>query len=392
MQKISKPFMVSSVVIIAIVAMAFVPYNNQRNKPLKSNSALLTAQVPKIQVAILLDVSGSMDGLIAQAKAQIWNMVNVLGKATNNKQNPNIEIALYEYGRSTNNPKAGYVQQINSFISNLDSLSENLFSLTTNGGDEYCGEAIYQAIDQLKWDQQANNYKVIFIAGNEDFLQGRLQYTQACASAKLKGVIVNTIYCGDKQQGIREHWNLGGECNNGSFTNINTNATIDDIPTPYDSIIYAYNTKLNGTYLNYGIAGASSAIKQSKMDAMNYDMSKAAGVKRIVAKGNKNVYNNTAWDLVDALEKDDKILDKIDINTLADSLKTKSKVAIKAIIVAQTNSRSIAQKEIGALNIKREAFLAAARKNNIKNGEKNLESEMERIIKMQAKLFNYVFE
>ena len=74
MQKISKPFMVSSVVIIAIVAMAFVPYNKQGNKPLKSNSALLTAQVPKIQVAILLDVSGSMDGLIAQAKAQIWKI------------------------------------------------------------------------------------------------------------------------------------------------------------------------------------------------------------------------------------------------------------------------------------------------------------------------------
>ena len=35
---------------------------------------------PKIQAAILLDVSNSMDGLIAQAKAQLWNMVSVMGK------------------------------------------------------------------------------------------------------------------------------------------------------------------------------------------------------------------------------------------------------------------------------------------------------------------------
>jgi len=37
---------------------------------------------PKIQAAILLDVSNSMDGLIDQAKNQLWNMVNVLSKVT----------------------------------------------------------------------------------------------------------------------------------------------------------------------------------------------------------------------------------------------------------------------------------------------------------------------
>src|SRR6188508_3121262 len=68
----------------------------------------------KIQVAILLDVSGSMDGLIEQAKAQLWNMVNTLGKAEcDGSIAPQIEIALYEYGRSTNDVKAGYVKLIN---------------------------------------------------------------------------------------------------------------------------------------------------------------------------------------------------------------------------------------------------------------------------------------
>ena len=31
-----------------------------------------------IQVAILLDTSGSMDGLIEQAKSRLWNIVNTL--------------------------------------------------------------------------------------------------------------------------------------------------------------------------------------------------------------------------------------------------------------------------------------------------------------------------
>jgi uncharacterized protein YegL len=79
------------------------------------------AQQPKVQVAILLDVSGSMEGLINQAKAQLWNMVNTLGKARYGNEPPQIEISLFEYGRSTNNPQDGYTKLINNFISDLDS-------------------------------------------------------------------------------------------------------------------------------------------------------------------------------------------------------------------------------------------------------------------------------
>ena len=34
---------------------------------------------PKIQLAVLLDTSGSMSGLIEQAKAQLWKIVNEFG-------------------------------------------------------------------------------------------------------------------------------------------------------------------------------------------------------------------------------------------------------------------------------------------------------------------------
>ena len=84
----------------------------------------------KIQVAILLDVSNSMDGLIEQAKGQLWNMVNTIGRAKcgDNNNPPRIEIALYEYGRSSNDPQLGYVKKLNGFISDLDSISQNLFT------------------------------------------------------------------------------------------------------------------------------------------------------------------------------------------------------------------------------------------------------------------------
>src|SRR5690606_28713382 len=135
---------------------------------------------PKIQAAILLDVSGSMDGLIDQAKAQLWNMVNTMGQTRCDSKAPEIEIALYEYGRSSNDENAGYVKQLSPFGANLDEISQQLFSLQTHGGAEYCGQVIYTSLHDLKWDTAANVYKVIFIAGNEDFLQGDLHYNKAC--------------------------------------------------------------------------------------------------------------------------------------------------------------------------------------------------------------------
>src|SRR5882724_6669838 len=148
-----------------------------------SNTSGQLKKDPKIQVAILLDVSNSMDGLIDQAKVQLWNMVSVMGRVKCGDGNPKIEIALYEYGRSTNDVKAGYVKQISGFTTDLDQLSQELFRLTTNGGDEYCGHVIHTSLNELNWDSSSSDYKVIFIAGNEDFLQGNILYTQSCDEA-----------------------------------------------------------------------------------------------------------------------------------------------------------------------------------------------------------------
>ncbi|HMI77279.1 MAG TPA: hypothetical protein VK484_00715 [Ferruginibacter sp.] len=379
---------ISSIIALVLLApFVFSSFVSPSSLPNKKTSLA----TPKIQVAILLDVSGSMDGLIEQAKAQLWNMVSTMGKVKCNENvSPKIEIALYEYGRTTNDARKGYVKQINSFINDLDSLSQNLFSLKTNGGDEFCGQVIYSSLNELQWDAAPENYKVIFIAGNEDFLQGNLHYTKACTDAKNKGVIVNTIYCGDKMQGIREHWNLAGECGNGSYTNINQNAKEEEIPTPYDSMIYSLNDKLNDTYVSYGYAAGRSKAKQLQMDEANAGMSKSAGIKRIKAKSNAAVYNNAQWDLVDAKRKEgDGFLSKIDKKELPDSLKNKSNEEIKKIVDQKSRDRSNIQKEIGSLNTQRDAYIATEKaKNANKNNAATLETEVEKIIKEQVKRHN----
>lgn len=362
-------------------------------KPIVTQATGVKKTAPKIQVAILLDVSNSMDGLIEQAKAQLWNMVSVMGKATCKDAIPQVEIALYEYGRPDNSAKTGYVKRINGFTGDLDELSQNLFKLTTNGGDEYCGHVMYTSLHELLWDTASNSYKVIFIAGNEDFMQGNTSFTKACFEAKKKGVVINTIYCGDKMQGIREHWNLGAECGTGSYTNINQNAVMEDIATPYDSAIFLLNDKLNATYISYGYAGRASQEKQAKADALNYNLNKSAAAKRVAVKSKSTLYSNSGWDLIDAARDDSAFVAKVDVKTLPAGLQNKSREELKVIVNQKSRERTNIQKEIATLSTKREAFISAEKAKKAKgSNQPTLETEVEKIIKTQAKRYNMIIQ
>ena len=389
MKSLFKP---TAAVIFILPIFLLLSAKKKENK-IPEHTAKEVKPAPKIQVAILLDVSNSMDGLIQQAKAQLWNMVSVMGKAKCNEVTPQIEIALYEYGRSSNDIKQGYVKQVSGFTNNLDELSKKLFGLTTNGGDEYCGHVIHNSVNQLNWDTAASNYKVIFIAGNEDFLQGDIVYTRACTEATKKGILINTIYCGDRMQGLQEHWNLGSECGGGSFTNINQDAKTEEIPTPYDSMLFVYNEKLNDTYIGYGDEGAKSYETQADMDKMNYSLSKSAAVQRIGVKGKKELYKNSNWDLVDKAVYDSVGFSKLDMKTLPDSLKNKSRKELEKIVKAKNIERSNIQQQIARLYTKRETFIANAKlKQGTKNADNTLETAIEKIIKQQARKHHMIID
>ena len=152
----------------------------------------------RVQIALLLDTSNSMDGLIDQAKATLWDLVNEFSyvRCRENRV-PDLEIALYEYGNDGLSPREGFIRQVLPFSSDLDEISGKLFSLRTNGGEEFCGQVIQSAVKQLRLSRDARDLKFIFIAGNEPFNQGRTPYESVIRDAAEKDVVVNTIFCGD---------------------------------------------------------------------------------------------------------------------------------------------------------------------------------------------------
>ncbi len=339
-----------------------------------------------IKVALLLDTSNSMDGLIDQAKAQLWEIVNELSYAKCGTDRPNLQIALYEYGNDNLNAEEGYIRQVLAFTSDLDDISKQLFSLTTNGGNEFCGQVIQTSLKQLTWGTNPDDLKLIFIAGNEPFSQGKINYQDATSLANTKGVTVNTIFCGDYNQGISSYWKDGADKGKGNYMAINHNHATTYVSSPYDDKILQLNQKLNQTYVAYGSYGKEKMAIQAEQDSNAQGYSAANAVSRTVSKSS-HLYKNDSWDLVDAEEQKSFNYDNLKDTDLPKELKGKSKSEIKAYIAKKREERQAIQDEIQQLNEKRRQYVMTQQKDDA-NG---LENAMIQAIKTQAKQKNYIW-
>lgn len=354
-----------------------------------STSNHTKSKTKKIKIALLLDTSNSMDGLIDQAKSQLWTIVNKLAAAKCDSLRPEIEIALYEYGNDNLSAEKGYIRLVTPLTNDLDKISEELFKLSTNGGEEYCGHVIQTAVKQLEWSLDESDLQVIFIAGNEPFSQGRVNYAAACEEAKKKNIIVNTIYCGSFNEGINTSWKKGADLTQGSYMSIEQNSKTVFLPSPYDDQITQLNEKLNTTYLEYGREGKLKKEVQQKQDSTAVIYGKANGVTRTVSK-TTHVYKNKSWDMVDAVEDKSFSITKLSTEELPDAMKTMTDEQKVNYVAQKKAEREKTKAEIVELNKKREAYLYEQRKNS-GNESNMLDKSMIQSLKKQAATKNFTF-
>lgn len=384
--KIMNTRMLKMMTVLFLGLTAFSFATNHENDPKNDLTKNKKVKKQTIKVALLLDTSNSMDGLINQAKTQLWEIVNELSYAKYGIQKPDLEIALYEYGNDRLERADGFIKQVLPFSDDLDEISEKLFSLTTNGGKEYCGEVITTSLSQLKWGKNKNDLRLIFIAGNEPFTQGKIDYREAIADAKEQDVIINTIYCGNYQTGISGMWKDGAQLGGGDYMTIDQNKKVVHIVTPYDSEIIILNRKLNKTYIYFGSKGKYKFANQATQDTNAIEVSEEVVVKRAVSKSNR-LYQNSSWDLVDKSDEEDIDYSKIERKKLPKELQNMSDAELKAHVAKQKKLRSEIKAKINQLNSKRNVFIAKKQKESMKKDE--LENVMINAIKKQAMKKNY---
>ncbi|WP_312090007.1 vWA domain-containing protein [Chryseobacterium sp.] len=344
----------------------------------------------KIQVALLLDTSNSMDGLIEQAKSRLWNIVNTLTTLKYNGKAPEVEIALYEYGNDGLQDE-NYIRQVTPLTQDLDLISEKLFALRTNGGNEYCGAVIRDASENLNWDANEKSMKLIYIAGNEPFNQGRINYKDAVNQAKNKNIYTNTIFCGRKEEGIKALWQNGAVLGEGKYFNIDSNEKVIFIKTPFDEKIYECNGLLNDTYISYGNKGYEMKNKQMLQDSNAKSLSASNAVERTVSKSKKNAYKNDHWDLVDKVEKDQSYISTLKEEDLPAELKGKTKAEITKIISQKSADRAKIQREIEVLAKKRQDFINSEVKKRGNSDQDDLGKAIGKSIEEIAKKNGYSF-
>jgi hypothetical protein len=329
--------------------------------------ALLVEAPPVIEAAesiklgLLLDTSSSMDGLINQAKSQLWNIVNKLASAESNGEKPRIEVALYEYGNDGLSAREGYIRQVSPFTENMDVISEKLFALTTNGGSEYCGQVIDNSLNQLDWEGSEKDLKLIVIAGNEEFTQGTVPYARTCINARDQGIVVNTIFCGNHEEGINMNWKTGADIAMGDYFSIDHNSVTVQIDSPYDEELAALNIELNGYYVYYGDQGRYNYDNNYAQDSNASGLGKSSTNSRLKYKS-ENGFRGSSWDMTQLEDEElETTLEEVDKKTLPEEYQAMSNKQIAERVGEVKVKREAAQNQIADLMKKRDEYVTNQR-------------------------------
>jgi hypothetical protein len=212
-------------------------------------AAGLTPARPAVEVAFVLDTTGSMSGLIEGAKRKIWSIAERIGAGT---PRPELRIALVAY-RDVGDQ---YVTLVYDFTGDIDLVHERLMSLRAEGGGdtpEHVSRALSFAVNGLSWSR-GNALRTIFLVGDApphtDYQDG-YDYRRHAREAVQRGIVVEAIECGGDPQ-TAQVWNEIAGLASGHFARIDPDGGMPARVTPVDAELARRNRELAETVVVYG--------------------------------------------------------------------------------------------------------------------------------------------
>lgn len=359
------------------------------NAPTASVASPKEAVTHDVDLAICLDTSGSMDGLIESAKQKLWTIVNELATA---KPRPRLRVALYQYGNDGLTSENGWVQRLCPLTDNLDEVYDQLFKLQTNGGTEFVARVVRAATSELEWSKQTHALKMIVVAGNEPATQDTKYPLEAtCRETIGRGIIVNTIFCGPEADGRNTGWADAARWADGQYAAIDQNTGTVVVSTPHDKELLALNEELNKTYLAYGSGGAKGVSLQITQDANAAIAGAPAAAQRVAAKSTA-LYRNASWDLVDAV-KDGKLrLTDVKAEELPVEMQNMSSEEREAHVKKMAQTRANLQEKIHKVDAMRQAYQKEEMAKKGLDESKSFDANLRQAIRQQGAKNGLTFE
>jgi Mg-chelatase subunit ChlD len=217
------------------------------------------AEKPRVEVVFVLDSTGSMSGLIEGAKQKIWSIANSI---VAQKPAPEVKIGLISY-RDRGDL---YITARYDLTDDIDAVFANLLTFSAGGGGdtpESVNQALSEAVRLMSWSKDKDVLKVIFLVGDcpphMDYAND-IKYPVSCAEAAKKGVIINTVQCGDYAD-TTPVWREIARRSEGSFIALAQTGNMTAVATPYDEEIAKTSAALGTTFIAYGAVERQAEAK-----------------------------------------------------------------------------------------------------------------------------------
>ena len=345
---------------LTLAAVVYYPQLQAGNIPIDRHvqNHIVPNEKPIVDVVFVLDTTGSMSGLIQTAKEKIWSIATTMASA---QPTPEIRIGLVAYRDRGD----AYVTKVVDLSSDLDSVYATLMDFQAGGGGdspESVNKALNDAVNTMSWSQGEQAYQVVFLVGDApphmDY--NEVRYPQIVANAMEKGIVINTIQCGNMPMTV-EPWSQIASLGHGSFFQVEQAGGAVAYSTPYDEEIATLAAKLDETRLYYGSEEdkEKAASKVAATDKLNANASVASRARRGVFNssvgGTANMLGEN--ELVDAVASGDVALEDIEAEALPAALQPMAPEEQRVYVASLAEERSELKRQIQTLSADRDGFL-----------------------------------
>jgi hypothetical protein len=342
--------------------------------------------VPQVEAVFVLDTTGSMGGLIAAAKEKIWAIANTLATAD---PAPQIKMGLVGYRDHGDN----YVTRRLALTDDLDAVYAFLMEFQAGGGGdspESVNQALHEAVTQMAWSTDERTYRVVFLVGDcpphMDYSDD-IQYPQSCKHAAERGIIINTIQCGNEPATTSVWSEIAGRAEGQSFRVEQAGGAIA-ASTPFDGELGRLSRELDGTRIYYG--SPDELARQAARDKTGSDFYLIAPSSALAARATFNASEAGKLNFFGGKELIDDItvgrlsLSDVKSEELSGDLRSMSPAEREVHVRNLARRRTEIQKQIAELSGKRQAHIKeqVEKANDVTKG--SLDAQLYECVKTQA--------
>jgi len=317
------------------------------------------SQAKKIDLVFALDTTGSMGGLIHAAKEKIWSIATNMAQA---EQAPEIRIGVVAFRDRGDE----YVTKVIELSSDLDSVYAQLMDLTADGGGdgpESVNQALHEAVHKVSWTQDKDAFKVIFLVGDApphmDY-QDDVKYPVSIQAALDKGILVNTIQCGNDSNTLVK-WQTMAALGQGQFFNVGQDGGAVAMSTPFDEELATLSSEMDSTRLYYGSEDErkEKKKKQEATDKLARSATVESRARRGMFNASKSGKSNQFGDgdLVEDVASGRTDLSSVAEENLPESIRAMPAVEQQRLITETADKRAKLEKQIEEVAKKRSTYM-----------------------------------